>query len=917
MSEDLISFIIAQPPSWQTPQVSNQRDKSPTLTSIAQSLQSTQLDKLTSQLLPPLMYQDAGPSTVQQVKNNIESEKNEEKLVVYLKQLIGLTLNGLNTDSCLMSVIRFVMPRKNKALKKLLHLYWEICPKYSISGTKKTLKHEMVLVVNALQHDLSSSNEYIRANTLRLIAKLQEQELLEPLVPHLRQCLEHRHPIVKKQAIITISKVYMLHSHLVPDAGDILFAILVGDSDAVIHRTVLNALFDIQPSILQDHLSNPLHLSKLLSSDENTLLLLIQILRKHKSIYPIFLKSIHSLLSSTYPSVQFEAAGTLITLTKSESIIKSCAETYLQLIRSSTDINVKLIVLNELYDLLNNFQIDGLSQFAVDCLSVLDSPDISVITKSLECCLLIVSIKSIDEVVLVLQKQLLNHQNQPLLLKTLQQLTLQFPSISKSVLNTLLQVLFQQQMPLSPIQSTPTTSASITVDILQFIQTILQQQPQMRAIVVDKLHSELNTISSGKVMRHVLWLMSEYSTDLSKSFELIIEQCQSTENAPTETLSIATHTNALYQIMQRGDFYTGSVAGSSLAKLAIKIDNEQSYCKAMLAIAQMLKLGGKTTILMDEDSFDYLHLQLQLLARIVNGEPELKELLLKDKQIPLQQGVKTIKPQKLMPWESLHFGILQSTQQIVNIVDVDLNSAIGNSVETPTSKLNKIVQLTGMSDPIYAECYVHVNLYDIVLDIILVNQSQKTLQNVSVEFSTLGDLKIIEKPQIINMGPNGYKTMKCNIKVSSTETGVIFGSIYFDGLQKNQSCLHLGEIHVDILDYIKPAECTDLEFRSNWTSYEWENKVNITTNLKDLQEYMKHLLKSTNMKCLTEVMDVQHDGVIAANLYAKSVFGEDALANVCIEQYGNGCVVGHVRIRAKTQGIALSLGDKISLTQKV
>lgn len=42
--------------------------------------------------------------------------------------------------------------------------------------------------------------------------------------------------------------------------------------------------------------------------------------------------------------------------------------------------------------------------------------------------------------------------------------------------------------------------------------------------------------------------------------------------------------------------------------------------------------------------------------------------------------------------------------------------------------------------------------------------------------------------------------------------------------------------------------------------------------------------------------------------------GEDALANLSIEKVEEtGQIQGHVRIRSKTQGIALSLGDKITL----
>ncbi len=41
------------------------------------------------------------------------------------------------------------------------------------------------------------------------------------------------------------------------------------------------------------------------------------------------------------------------------------------------------------------------------------------------------------------------------------------------------------------------------------------------------------------------------------------------------------------------------------------------------------------------------------------------------------------------------------------------------------------------------------------------------------------------------------------------------------------------------------------------------------------------------------------------------------MANISLEQHGESTITGHVRIRSKTQGIALSLGDKITLTQKV
>ena len=43
-----------------------------------------------------------------------------------------------------MPIIQYCMPSKSKQLKKLLHFYWEVCPKYDDQGK---LKQEMILVV--------------------------------------------------------------------------------------------------------------------------------------------------------------------------------------------------------------------------------------------------------------------------------------------------------------------------------------------------------------------------------------------------------------------------------------------------------------------------------------------------------------------------------------------------------------------------------------------------------------------------------------------------------------------------------------------------------------------------------------------------------------------------------------------------
>jgi len=127
----------------------------------------------------------------------------------------------------------------------------------------------------------------------------------------------------------------------------------------------------------------------------------------------------------------------------------------------------------------------------------------------------------------------------------------------------------------------------------------------------------------------------------------------------------------------------------------------------------------------------------------------------------------------------------------------------------------------------------------------------------------------------------------------------------------------LSNIHMDIEDYIGPAYVTDAQFRAMWAEFEWENKVAVSTEIGGLNDYLAHIVRITNMHCLTPPSTLQGEAnFLAANLYARSMFGEDALLNVSVEKHKNGKIGGYLRIRSKTQGIALSLGDKITAKQK-
>ena len=242
-----------------------------------------------------------------------------------------------------------------------------------------------------------------------------------------------------------------------------------------------------------------------------------------------------------------------------------------------------------------------------------------------------------------------------------------------------------------------------------------------------------------------------------------------------------------------------------------------------------------------------------------------------------------------------------------------------------TERLAKATPMTGLADSVYVEGFVRLHGYDLVLELSIVNRTPETLQNILIELCTNGDLKVVEKPQAVTLGPGESTKTVATIKVASTESGVIFGYATFDRKSAaDKEWLVLNQIHADVIDYIQP-DCAIQEtaFKQMWQEFEWENRIVVNTNLTSPDAFLGLLTKHTRMSLVGSADRVAAtksllatSQFVAVNLYAKSIFGEDALANVSIEKSDSGQLVGSVRIRSRTQGIALSLGDKVNHVQR-
>ncbi|KAM0751934.1 Coatomer, beta subunit [Meredithblackwellia eburnea MCA 4105] len=937
--------------------------------------------------------------SAQDLRAALEKGTDELKLDT-LRRIIISTLNGNPHPTLLMPIIQFVLPSKNKHIKKLLHFYWEICPKLDENGK---LKQEMILVCNAIRNDLQHPNEYIRGATLRFLQKIREPELLEPLMPTCRACLEHRHSYVRKNAVMAIFTIHRNFDFLIPDAPELIQTFMAAESDTTSLRDAFVMLQATSPERAVEYFLSVY--DSVAGLDEMMQLAVIELIRKESkaggtgegALKARYIKCIFELLNSGSHSVKYEAATTLTTLTQNPAAVKAAASCLIQLILQEPSNNVKMIVLSRV-SLLHQKHEHVLDDLVMDILRVLASPDMDVRRKALAIALEMVQTRNVDEVVGFLKKELVktmdgqfekNPEYRQLLIQTIHTTAIKHSEVASNVVHVLMDFLGD-------------ANNASAVDVIAFVREVVEKFPALRSGILDRLLSTFSEIKSGKVFRGALWIVGEYGATVEDikdamrqiravlgevpilaSEQRLLDQAEA-ENSPaagegeeqqqptmttktrvladgtyaTETV-FSTPSNAanleavkaaakppLRALILGGDFYTGSVLASSLTKLVMRFAGLSSderavnelRAEAMLMMTSIIRVGQSqfASVPIDEDAQERITNCLQSLAELGVETGGVKEVFLHDTQAAYakmvaheekkaaEQRAKDSKAVAVQADDLISFRQLskKTAGGDADEYELDLTKATG-AVEAAKddfiSKLNRVVQLTGFSDPVYAEAYVNVHQFDIFLDVLIVNQTSETLQNLTVEFATLGDLKLVERPVAYTLGPHSFQSIKATIKVSSTETGVIFGNIFYDGAGTADShCVVLNDVHIDILDYINPAFCNEAQFRSMWTEFEWENRVAVTTPITDLQAYLEHLKATTNMQCLTPEAAMLGDcDFLSANLYARSLFGEDALANLSIEKDpATGAVVGHVRIRSKTQGIALSLGDRITLSQK-
>eukprot|EP00300_Choanocystis_sp_HF-7_P017149 c19644_g1_i4.p1 GENE.c19644_g1_i4~~c19644_g1_i4.p1 ORF type:complete len:940 (+),score=220.55 c19644_g1_i4:239-2821(+) len=857
-------------------------------------------------------------------------------------------------------------------------IYWENVEKRGPDG--KVLP-EMILVCNALLNDLKHPNEYIRGCTLRLCTKLREKELLEPLITAIKDNLTHRHSYVRRNAVLAVFAIYKHSPHLIPDATDAIHEFLQEEGDPSARRNAFLMLLQCDQTKAVAHLHKIL--DQIQNSSDGFQLVVLELVRtlcrtqpQHKSMY---IRCVLALMETASDSVLFESANTLATISNAPTAVRATAACYTQLLRSQGDSNVKLVILDRLSDLKKSHG-PILQECVMEILRALGSPNVLIQRRTLELALELVTPNTAEGVVSCLKKELARVSGLTdktpevceMLVRGLHMSAVRFPSVAPLVITTVTSLLTDESstalhavvfareiMTTYPelrgdvfsrlVSSLPDIkSADVFRGVLWLLGHFATslEEVQQATDAVNELLGPLPITTNNSPEQSTQTPTQETTAGAKQSGGPVVgpDGTYQTQSAVTSTLT-TTDPTPLRTLILRGEHHLAAALCACITKLTFAgnalapSSSVRTTARGMLTVVSVFRAASSLSNpqdKIDQSSSDRMSMCVRALA---NPTAPVVQCFRDHCHTALLQYLSSLNPKPdttnkidldavAQPDDGIVFRQLKVNKEVMTQLDIeDQESEVHRAIGVTTSdndfasRLKRLTQLTGLSDPLYAEAVVTVHQYDIALEILVVNKTKETMQNLQLELSTVGDLKLCERPQQHALAPGATKTIKANIKVSSTETGVIFGNIVYEtssSSNADKNCVVLSDIRIDILDYMTPASCTDETFRAMWSEHEWENRVAVTTNARDQHAFLAHIIECTNMRCLTLGPALSGEcGYLTANLYSRSVFGEDALMNISLETLEDGRVGGFIRIRSKTQGIALGLGDKVTMMQKM
>ncbi|KIK78104.1 hypothetical protein PAXRUDRAFT_774698, partial [Paxillus rubicundulus Ve08.2h10] len=341
--------------------------------------------------------------------------------------------------------------------------------------------------------------------------------------------------------------------------------------------------------------------------------------------------------------------------------------------------------------------------------------------------------------------------------------------------------------------------------------------PLIKGLFLGKFPIDLQTDSLSGVW---CWVVNKKVPALGKvEGDELADGTYATETAYTSLAPVCSEASKAKPLLRvlvlGGDFFTVTVLAAALTKFVLGYDEQTSdwTCANVLCAEAMLMMTSAIwvsqskfdTAAIDEDSNKHILSCIQTLSEL-HAHAEVNGMFLRDTQAVYSKRLGS--QEKHVAEKNKVEGTKETIVQVNNLLNFRQFSK--KSTDDPINYADGLGKAAGARE-VHKDFISNLSKISQLTDVLLVNQTPNTLQSLCLDFTTLGDLKLVECPAMYTITPHGFQSIKATIKMSSTETGVIFRSILWEGPGLAESCMILNNIHINIMDYIEPAYCSETQ----------------------------------------------------------------------------------------------------------
>ncbi|OAG31095.1 coatomer, subunit beta [Nematocida displodere] len=815
---------------------------------------------------------------------------------------------GVNHQDLLLTLTMFIPKAKDKRLIALFYLFME---GVSIEDEQGNLKDEILMVCNMIRSHLNHPNEHVRTKAIRLVSRFRNPSIFDALKTPLAENIGHTNHFVRLAAYLAL-RALMGRRETAVVFEDVFSGMkegIVSERDPI----CLAEGYKIIEEIDKDAALSIYHAMKDTSNEE----LKMCFLNSAERLQDVERIAEMSTREESR-SIGLEASVLLIKLGASEEHVKLAVDNLLEMSNEYLDAGSKLKIVRACEDARKRGRctFEGVGLKLAKFLSA-STARVNILL-SREILAFVLKI-----LVIIEAKDLFSY----LLRQFNESATKEVGGVSGDKIFFLSAL--KEMVCLYKIQDPEFTEAvvdllgsnlpELALEAVEYLDSLLSLEAQSPKDVLTQIISKIDAIKYGKILRKVLGLIKKHA---DKDIALLVVTAMF-DALSSKKESVLGGLEA--KELESSKIFPGVTIASFLLGMCKYLD----YCRdseeknklrvEIISTAMKVCAIGKKSGSLDESS----RVALLKVAKFLSSSTYARDLSSTAHAQSSDPEETRPRPQALSARPL--FSLIRETESTKKPSRVEAFAQ--KQTAASLSKIRSVFQLSSIVDPLYCECTITCNRTEIVLDILLVNQTDTYLENVEFDIVTSSNIKVIAIPSISAIREHSAQTLTATLIMEESDAGYIGGIITAGRIGRDDFfSQNLQEIRFELTDMLKEKSIEKDAFKDRWGVLLWENFYTLSLNghrhtLNQIAEAITEVTKGTVIDTRTRekgairASNGKDPEILVKNIFTTTSQGADLFINAMLHKTETG-VVASFRIRGEKCRVVKSLCHLVSKTLK-